>query len=179
MLNPHIINVNKQPILLFQMNIPEKCREKYLSGVTDAFFYPREGSSLPMPFSVGQIQSMQNCHFPNATLHVAMTGEEYVITDGITAKVTPNIAQNGTNYSFDISANITDGGENVREAYKKMRGKDFFVVLRKADDTLVLCYSLPGTFVLKYPVSVTSNEEQRTLSVSLKSMSDFIPITIV
>jgi hypothetical protein len=161
------------------MNIPEKCREKYLSGVTDAFFYPREGSSLPMPFSVGQILSMQNCKFPKATLHVAMTGEEYVMSDGITAKVTPNIAQNGTNYSFDISANITDGGENVREAYKKMRGKDFFVVLRKFDGTFALCYSLPGTFVLKYTVSVTADDEQRTLSVSLKSMSDFIPITIV
>lgn len=161
------------------MNIPEKCREKYLSGVTDAFFYPREGSSLPMPSSVGQILSMQNCQFPKATLHVAMTGEEYVMSDGITAKVTPNIAQNGTNYSFDISANITDGGENVREAYKKMRGKDFFVVLRKFDGTFALCYSLPGTFVLKYTVSVTADDEQRTLSVSLKSMSDFIPITIV
>lgn len=161
------------------MNIPEKCREKYLSGVTDAFFYPREGSSLPMPFSVRQILSMQNCKFPKATLHVAMTGEEYVMSDGITAKVTPNIAQNGTNYSFDISANITDGGENVREAYKKMRGKDFFVVLRKLDGTFALCYSLPGTFVLKYTVSVTADDKQRTLSVSLKSMSDFIPITIV
>lgn len=161
------------------MNIPEKCREKYLSGVTDAFFYPREGSSLPKPFSVGQILSMQNCKFPKATLHVAMTGEEYVMSDGITAKVTPNITQNGTSYSFDISANITDGGENVREAYKKMRGKDFLVVLRKLDGTFALCYSLPGTFVLKYTVSVTADDEQRTLSVSLKSMSDFIPITIV
>lgn len=161
------------------MGIHEKCREKYLSGVTDAFFYPREGSSLPMPPSVGQILSMQNCQFPKATLHVATTGEEYVMSDGITAKVTPNIAQNGTNYSFDISANITDGGENVRKAYKKMRGKDFFVVLRKLDGTFALCYSLPGTFVLKYTVSVTADDEQRTLSVSLKSMSDFIPITIV
>lgn len=132
-----------------------------------------------MPFSVGQILSMQNCKFPKATLHVAMTGEEYVMSDGITAKVTPNIAQNGTNYSFDISANITDGGENVREAYKKMRGKDFLVVLRKLDGTFALCYSLPGTFVLKYTVSVTTDDEQHTLSVSLKSMSDFIPITIV
>lgn len=132
-----------------------------------------------MPFSVGQILSMQNCKFPKATLHVAMTGEEYVMSDGITAKVTPNIAQNGTNYSFDISANITDGGENVREAYKKMRGKDFLVVLRKFDGTFALCYSLPGTFVLKYTVSATADDEQRTLSVSLKSMSDFIPITIV
>lgn len=161
------------------MDIPEKCREKYLSGVTDAFFYPREGSSLPMPSSVGQILSMQNCKFPKATLHVAMTGEEYVMSDGITAKVTPNIAQNGTNYLFDISANITDGGEKVREAYKKMRGKDFLVVLRKLDGTFALCYSLPGTFVLKYTVIVTADDEQRTLSVSLKSMSDFIPITIV
>ncbi len=161
------------------MNIPEKCREKYLSGVTDAFFYPSEGSSLPMPSNVGQILSMQNCKFPKATLHVATTGEEYVMSDGITAKVTPNIAQNGTNYSFDISANITDGGENVREAYKKMRGKDFLVVLRKLDGTFALCYSLPGTFVLKYTVSVTADDKQRTLSVSLKSMSDFIPITIV
>lgn len=161
------------------MNISEKCRENYLSGVTDAYFYPREGSLLPMPFSVGQITSMKNCQFANALLHVAMTGEEYVMTDGITAKVTPNIAKNGTTYSFDISANIIDGGENVREAYKKMRGKDYFVVLRKADGTLVLCYSLPGTFLMKYTVSATANEAQRTLSISLTSMSDFIPITIL
>ena len=160
------------------MDTPEKCREKYLYGVTDAYFYPSEGSLLPMPFSVGQILSMQNCQFAKAALHIAMAGEEYVMTDGITAQVTPNTAQNGTNYSFDISANITDGGENVREAYKKMRGNDYFVVLRKADGTLVLCYSLPGTFVMKYTVIVTADDEQRTLSASLKSMSDFIPITI-
>lgn len=80
-----------------------------------------------MPSNMGQILSMQNCQFPKATLHVATTGEEYVMSDGITAKVTSNIAQNDTNYLFDISANITDGGENVRESYKKCVERTFLL----------------------------------------------------
>lgn len=160
------------------MNLPQECRETFLDGVIDAYFYPMEGTSLPVPFNVGQILQINDCSFAAPVLHVATTGEDYVIADSITAKVTPEIAGNGTVYTFDISANITEGGENVREAYKNMRGNDYYVVLRKQDGSYYLCYTLPNTFVMRNTVTVSMSEEQRTMSVGLKAMSEFIPITI-
>lgn len=160
------------------MILPENCKETFLDGVTDAYFYPTDGSVLFAPFSVAQILQMNNCQFAPAVLHIATAGEEYVLADSITAKVTPNIAANGTVYSFEISANITDGGQNVCEAYKKMRDNTYYIVLRKQDGSLYLCYTLPGTFVFKTATSVTTSDEQRTVTTSLQAMSDFIPITL-
>lgn len=160
------------------MNLPNNCRETFLDGITDAYFYPTEGTVLSIPFSVAQILQMNNCQFPEAALHIATAGEEYVLADSITAKVTPNIAANGTVYTFEISANITDGGENVCEAYKNMRENTYYIVLRKQDGSLCLCYTLPGTFVFKTSSSVSMSDEQRTVTASLQAMSDFIPITL-
>ena len=160
------------------MNIPENCRGTFLSGITDVYFYPYDVAQLPMPFNVGQISQMGNCFLGDVSLHVAIAGEEYVIADSITAKVTPAIAQNGTTYTFEVTANVTDGGENVREAYKNMREKDYYIVLRRVDGTLLLCYTMPNTFSIKYAVSATTSDETCTITASTKAMSDFIPITL-
>lgn len=160
------------------MNLPQECRETFLDGVIDAYFYSVEGSSLSEPFNVGQILQINDCSFTDPVLHIATTGEDYVIADSITAKVTPDIAGNGTVYTFDISANITEGCENAREAYKNMRGNDYYVVLRKQDGSFYLCYTLPNTFVMKNTVTASMGDEQRSLSVGLKAMSEFIPISI-
>ena len=83
---------------------------------------------------------------------------------------------NGNIYSFDISANITNGYNNVCEANKSIQGKEFYVVLKKADGTDVLCYTLPGTFTFNSPASKTTSGIQRTVQIGLKSLSEFIPL---
>ena len=159
------------------MNLPDNCREIFLDGVTDIYLHPVKGSELPVPFCVAHILELKNCKFGDPVLHVATSGEDYVMADAITAKLTMEKNGNGNIYSFDISANITNGYNNVCEANKSIQGNEFYVVLKKADGTDVLCYTLPGTFTFNSPESKTISGVQRTIQIGLKSLSEFIPLT--
>ena len=158
------------------MNLPENCREIFLDGVTDIYIHPVKGSVLPVPFCVKHILVLANCKFGDPVLHVATSGEDYVMADAITAKLTMEKNGNGNIYSFDISANITNGYNNVCEANKSIQGNEFYVVLKKADGTDVLCYTLPGTFTFNSSVTKTISGVQRTIQIGLKSLSEFIPL---
>lgn len=158
------------------MNLPDNCREIFLDGVTDIYLHPVKGSELPVPFCVAHILELKNCKFGDPVLHVATSGEDYVMADSITAKFTMDKTGNGNIYSFDISANITNGYNNVCEANKSIQGNEFYVVLKKADGTDVLCYTLPGTFTFNSPASKTTIGIQRTVQIGLKSLSEFIPL---
>ncbi len=158
------------------MNLPDNCREIFLDGVTDIYLHPVKSSVLPVPFCVKQILELANCKFGDPVLHVATSGENYIMADSITAKLTMAKNGNGNIYSFDISANITNGYNNVCEANKSIQGNEFFVVLKKADGTDVLCYTLPGTFTFNSPATKTISGVQRTVQISLKSLSEFIPL---
>lgn len=158
------------------MNLPDNCREIFLDGVTDIYLHPVKGSELPVPFCVAHILELQNCKFGDPVLHVATSGEDYIMADSITAKFTMDKTGNGNIYSFDISANITNGYNNVCEANKSIQGNEFYVVLKKADGTDVLCYTLPGTFTFNSPASKTTSGIQRTVQIGLKSLSEFIPL---
>ena len=159
------------------MNLPDNCREIFLDGVTDIYLHPVKGSELPVPFCVAHILELKNCKFGDPVLHVATSGEDYVMADSITAKLTMEKNGNGNIYSFAISANITNGYNNVCEANKSIQGNEFYVVLKKADGTDVLCYTLPGTFTFNSPESKTISGVQRTIQIGLKSLSEFIPLT--
>ena len=159
------------------MNLPDNCREIFLDGVTDIYLHPVKGSELPVPFCVKHILVLANCKFGDPVLHVATSGEDYVMADAITAKLTMEKNGNGNIYSFDISANITNGYNNVCEANKSIQGNEFYVVLKKYDGTDVLCYTLPGTFTFNSPESKTISGVQRTIQIGLKSLSEFIPLT--
>lgn len=162
------------------MILPENCKEIFLEGITDAYIYPMANAVLPVPFAVAQILSMNNCKFGDALLHIATAGETYVVADTLSAKSTPVRNGNGTVFSLEISATITEGKENVRETQRKIaiEGDDFYVVLKREDGTHYLCYTLPGTFAFNASTSATQTSEQVSLTISMKSMSDFIPITI-
>ena len=158
------------------MNLPDNCREIFLDGVTDIYLHPVKGSELPVPFCVAHILELKNCTFGDPVLHVATSGEDYIMADSITAKFTMDKTGNGNIYSYDISANITNGYNNVCEANKSIQGNEFYVVLKKADGTDVLCYTLPGTFTFNSPASKTTSGIQRTVQIGLKSLSEFIPL---
>ena len=158
------------------MNLPDNCREIFLDGVTKNNNHHMKGSVLPVTFCVKHILVLANCKFGDPVLHVATSGEDYVMADAITAKLTMEKNGNGNIYSFDISANITNGYNNVCEANKSIQGNDFYVVFRKVDVTVVLCYTLPGTFTFNSSVTKTISGAQRTIQIGLKSLSEFIPL---
>lgn len=160
------------------MNVPNSCREIFLDGITDVYFYPVKNTTLPVPFFVQQILLMNGCQFADVALHIATNDmEDQVVADAVTVKVTPAVGGNGTVYTFEVSATVAIGGENVREAYKNMQGKDYYIVLRKQDGTYHLCYTLPNTFSLLPSLTNQSNTETYTVAATTKAMSDLIPIT--
>ena len=161
------------------MELPNKCKELFLEGITDVMFYPREECVIPVPFNMAQVLYINNCSLPaEPTLRLATSGENYVIVDNLTVKMTFAKQGNGTIYTYNISANVANGGENVSEAYKTMRGKTYYVVLRKQDGSLQLCYTLPGTFAIESNITCSDTSQDRTFAASLKALSEPIPITL-
>ncbi len=160
------------------MDLSNNCRESFLDGVTDAYLYKMKETQFAVPFSVPLILQMNDCVLPVPALHIATSGEEDILADNLTAKVTGEVSGNGVIFTHEISANITINNDYVREMCRNIAQEECFVVLRRQDDSLFLCYSMPGTFLFKASSSVAQSEEQRTLSFSLRSMSDFIPITL-
>lgn len=161
------------------MKLPDSCRELFLDGVTDAYFYALWESSVPIPFSIPMVLQINGCKFAGEALHVATSeGDNYVISDGITAKQTSSDGGNGTVFKFEIAANINDGKENIPEIIKNMHGKDYYIVLRKQDDSLYLCHTLPGTFNITDSVTSQTDAETRSITAICQAMSEFIPIMI-
>lgn len=161
------------------MKLPDSCRELFLDGVTDAYFYAVYESSVPIPFSIPMILQINGCKFAGEALHVATSeGDNYVISDSITAKQTSSEGGNGIVFKFEIAANIRDGKENISEIIKKMHRKDYYIVLRKQDDTIYLCHTLPGTFSITDSVTAQNDAEIRSITATCQAMSEFIPITI-
>lgn len=160
------------------MKYSDDCREHFLDGITDAYLYDNENSFLPKPFSMAQILRMDGCQFSESVLHITVSGESFIIADTITVKSSSEAAKNGTVYTFSLSANISDGKENMREINKKLHRKDYLLVLRKVDGSLHLCYTLPNTFSFKTTSNVSQSDLQCSIAINLKSTSDFIPITL-
>lgn len=163
------------------MNLPDKCKEFFLEGITDAYLYPVSGSSMPLPFSLPQILVMNNCVLPDALLHITIDGEADVVADSLSVKSTMSVKGNGKVFSFEMSASVNDGKQIVRETQRKIsiEDEDYYLVLKSQDGLLHLCYTLPGTFMLTTKTNFSQIDEQLSLSISMKSMSDFIPITIM
>ena len=161
------------------MKKTDSCRELFLDGVTDAYFYAVLESSVPIPFSLPMLLQINGCHFAGEALHLATSeGNNYVISDSITAKETSSEGGNGTVFKFEITANISDGKANIPEIIKNMNGKDYYIVLRKQDDSLYLCHTIPGTFCIAPSVTVQNDAESRSITATCQAMSEFIPITI-
>lgn len=161
------------------MQLPDKCKELFLEGITDVMFYPKEDCVIPVPFSMAQVLYINNCQLPaEPTLRLATSGENYVIVENLKVKMTLAKQGNGTIYIYDISANVVNGGENVREAYRNMRDKEYYVVLRKLDGSLQLCYTLPHTFGIGGTSDNSQTELVRTFPATTQALSEPIPITL-
>ena len=162
------------------MQLPNKCKELFLEGITDVMFYPREECIIPVPFNMAQVLYINNCKLPaEPTLRLATSGENYVIVENLTVKMTLAKQGNGTIYTYNMSANVVNGGENVVEAYRNMRDKDYLVVLRKTDGSLQLCYTLPNTFGIGNSTDNSQTGLSRAFTATTQALSEPIPITIL
>ena len=161
------------------MELPNKCTELFLEGITDVMFFPKEECVIPVPFMVAQVLYINNCSLPaEPTLRLATSGENYVVVENLTVKMTLAKQGNGTIYTYNISANVANGGENVAEAYRIMRDKEYLVVLRKKDGSLHLCYTLPHTFGMGSTTDHSQAELARTFTATTQALSEPIPITL-
>ena len=162
------------------MELPNKCKELFLEGITDVMFYKKEECVIPVPFSMAQVLYINNCKLPaEPTLRLATSGDNYVIVENLTVKMTLDKQGNGTIYTYNMSANVVNGGENVAEAYRNMRDKDYLVVLRKTDGSLQLCYTLPNTFGIGNSTDNNQTGLSRAFTATTQALSEPIPITIL
>jgi hypothetical protein len=159
------------------MSCMENCKEKFLDGIIEAFVYTSDNTSFPKPFSVPQITGMTACSLKNPALRIAMTDTADAEADSISAKVTPELSGNGTVFTHEITISVTQGIENVRQAHKNIAGKDCYVVFTTSGGETYLSYTCPGSFVFKPTAISTSTDPSLSLTITLKSMSDFILIT--
>lgn len=161
------------------MDLPESCKEIFLEGVTDAYFYSVKDSNIPIPPNMQRILQINNCRFAGEALHLSLQdNEQCVVAESITAKQTSQEAGVGTVFSFEISANIENGKEHIAEIIKKMHGNDYYIVLRKQDDSLYLCYTLPSTFAIMDSKTTQNDTETCSVTATCKAMSEYIPISI-
>lgn len=160
------------------MDLPISCREIFLEGVTDVYFHYVAGAQLPIPPGVAKIQKMDGCRFTPAAFHISISDEGHAVADSISAKTTVSENGNGSLYAIEINANIIAGEENAREFARKRRYEVFYPVLKKADGSLILAYTLPGSFLYQVGLTFSTTACQATIQSTLKSMSDFIPITL-
>ena len=161
------------------MELPNKCKELFLEGITDVMFYKKEECTIPVPFSMAQVLYINNCKLPaEPTLRLATSGENYVIVENLTVKMTLAKQGNGTIYTYNISANVANGGKNMAEAYRNMRDKEYLVVLRKMDGSLHLCYTLSHTFSMGSSTDNSQSELARTFTATTQALSEPIPITL-
>ena len=160
------------------MNTHLSCREKFLDGVSDVYFYRVADAQLPIPFGVANIQRMDGCRFSTPALHISIDEDGPVVADSISAKTTMSENGNGSLYSFEINANIIAGEDNAQDFVRKMRYESLYSVLKKVDGNLLLAYALPGTFTFLVGLTFSTTECQTTIQSTFKAMSDFIPITL-
>lgn len=71
------------------MDLPESCKEKFLEGVTDAYFYSVRDSTIPIPPNMQRILQINSCRFAGEALHLSLQeNEQCVVAESITAKQT-------------------------------------------------------------------------------------------
>lgn len=161
------------------MNLPESCKEIFLEGVTDAYFYLVRDSTIPIPPNMQRILQINSCRFAGEALHLSLQeNEQCVVAESITAKQTSQEAGVGTVFSFEITANLENGKDRIAEIIKKMHGNDYYIVLRKQDDGLYLCYTLPSTFAITDSKTTQNDVETCSVTATCKAMSEYIPISI-
>lgn len=156
----------------------DKCKEFYLDGVTDAYVYPAEKCVVPVPFNVAQILSLNNCRFDGLLLRIDTAGNSDATAEKLTAKSSSAKIGNNTVFSFEISATGIEEVENLYEIQKKISldNKNCYVVLKKKNGNLFLCYSLPGTFSFRLNTELAQDSEKGTLTITTSALSNFIPI---
>ncbi len=159
------------------MNQKTECKETFLDGVVSVSLYATSASTFSIPFSVPQITGIKSTQLPGASLTVAISGEDAYLADTITAKNTITYGENGLVYAIEINATLPNNSDELRKGYANMAQQDHYAILKTAGGTRYLAYTAPGTYNCTIPTNITTTDETRTLNVSMKSKSDFIPIT--
>lgn len=160
------------------MSTISSCNENFLDGVASISLYPVETSKIGTPFSVPQITSLSGCTFPAATVEFSVSEKDGAfLADSLTAKTSFTNSANGMVYTYELSATVTDSAHELRELYAKINGGEYYAVVQTFAGELLLCFTLPGTFLMTMPANLSQSETQTSVTIQLKAMSDFILIS--
>lgn len=156
----------------------ENCKELFLNEVTHVELVLASSCSMPVPFGVGELTSMENCTIGSATMVVDVneSGADGVMRSAPTLKTTEKPQAAGYLRSHDLQIPIFDGYEEIRQKKGTLAGKDFHVIMKTQTGTEFLLYGLPNTSIVSVEDQF-GGESKQTVKVSLQSMSNMIKIT--
>ena len=118
--------------------------------MSDLYLYTPKEPVLPIPFNVS-----------------------------FTAKSSSSKATLGLLYTYDISVNVEKGYKKVPDIVKNVAHADFYVVLRRYDGLLLLCYAMPGMLSSNSVSSLSQSATEATISIKLQSLSDLIKMDLL
>lgn len=157
----------------------ENCSEIFLSEVTHIELVKASACSLPVPFNVPEIVTMNSCVIGTPLMTLDVNDSASGITaqmNAPTLKTQGKTQASGYLRNHDLQIPVQYGYEEVREAKGLLAGVDFYAVLRTVAGTEFLLYALPNTS----SVSVEDQfggEQKQTVKVSMQSLSNMIRIT--
>lgn len=138
--------------------------------------HPCYGSQIAIPYNVCCIKKIENASLSDPVLQIGYKSDIKAVQSSISAKCSQSKTTNGTVFSISLSADIEDGGDDIQEYIYKIGNNDHIVLLKTYDGNYFLCYTLPNSLKIESSVSIKETKS-RQISVSLKSNSEFIPIT--
>ena len=156
----------------------DNCKEIFLEEIVGIDVHPVKDCTFPIPCNIPNITSMSGCILSEATLRLGHEdGMVPAVEGSMTAKCTPARQAPGVVSTIEVSANVEEDTDIIRDLYNKVCLSDHYVVLHLRDGGLRLCYTLPNTWSFQSPVQIQGGQT-RSVSISLKAMSEFIPITL-
>lgn len=157
------------------------CKEIWIDDIVELSVYKSKPSPFPIPSVIPSIEKMENITLPAPVISFAYGENDNSIMadDGsIGGKVSGNRTASGFIYTFTFSANVSGHNTDITNIESLISQKDCFVVLKNKAGQLSLCYSLDGTFKFNNNLS-TGNSTQNAISISLKSYSNLIQLSLV
>lgn len=156
----------------------ENCSETFLEGIVEVFVYESEDTKLTSLYNVpGQV--MANCKMGTPLAHFVTAGEDGILADSISLKITSSVEGYGVVYTHEATISVTQSPEAVRQTHRAIGDRLCNFVFRTSAGELYLSYALPGSFRFSPTYTITDGSSSVSVSASLKSMNDVVAITPV
>ena len=156
------------------------CNEIFLNEVTHVELVAASACTIPVPSNAKAVTELSGCTIGTPTMVVdSNDNDSYtgVLDSAPTLKSSQKDQVGGRLRQHDLTLTVRYNYNKVRKAVDALQGVYFYVILRTADGTRYLLYSLQNTSKVTVEDQFGSAEPKQTVKVSLQSLSNMIQLT--